>query len=59
VIVFDLDAQAAFPFREVDEGVPFINDAPENGKEFTFLKGFLGENAVPIAIGFRAGLNLR
>jgi hypothetical protein len=57
--IFYLDAQTALTVRKVDKGVPFINDAPENGYELTFVDGLKGINAVSTAIGLRAAFQLR
>ena len=35
-VVFHLDTKTALKFRETDEGIPFIDNTSENGKQFTF-----------------------
>jgi hypothetical protein len=57
--IFNLDAQTAFTFGEVDKGVPFIDDAPENGDELTLADWLQRKNSVSIAIGLRAAFQLR
>jgi hypothetical protein len=43
----------------VDKGVPFIDDAPENGDELTLADWLQRKNSVSTAIGFRAAFQLR
>jgi len=56
---FHLDTQTALTVRKVNKGVPFIDDAPENGYELTFVDGLQDINAVSTAIGLRAAFQLR
>ena len=39
VTIFHLQTQTAFNIGKVDKGVPFIDDAPENGCELTLANG--------------------
>jgi hypothetical protein len=57
--IFYLDTQTALTVRKVDKGVPFIDDAPENGYEFTLVDGLQCIDAVSTAIGLRAAFQLR
>src|SRR3990172_3575819 len=57
--IFNLDAQTAITVRKVDKGVPFVNDAPENGCELTLLEWLKGKDSVSTAIGLRAAFQLR
>jgi len=54
-----LKTQTAFNIGKVDKGVPFIDDAPENGDELTLADWLQRIDSVSIAIGLRAAFQLR
>jgi hypothetical protein len=59
VTILYLKTQTAFNIGKVDKGVPFINDAPENGYELILMDRLQRKDSVSIAIGLRAAFQLR
>ena len=57
--ILHLKTQTAFDLGKVDKGVPFINDAPENGYDLTLVDGLQCKDSVSTAMGLRAAFQLR